>query len=78
MKISEFEGEYENLKNFQKFHRFYHEKVDFPASKFSSECFLHLPNLCKGVQQSLEILVYTYKIFFGHLDHILETIRKNT
>ena len=62
--------------NLQKSHRFYQEKVDFPASKFSSECFLHLLKYCKGVEQSLDMLVYVYKIFFGRLDRILETIWK--
>ena len=63
-------------KDFRNFHCFYHEKVDFPASKVTSECVLYLPNLSKGVKQSLEILLHTHKIFFGHLDRVLETIKK--
>ena len=63
-------------KDFRNFYCFYHEKVDFPASKVTSECFLYLPNLSKGAKQSLEILLHTHKIFFGHLDRVLETIKK--
>ena len=64
------------LKYFQNFHCFYQEKVDFPASKSTSECCMYPSNFSKSVKHSLEILIHTHKMFFGHLDHILETIRK--
>ena len=69
----------ENLgisKILKKFTFFDYRKVHFPASKSTSECFLYPPNLSRSVKRSLKILLDTHKMIFGHLDQIVETIRK--
>ena len=63
-------------KNFKKSQNFDHEKVDFPASKTTPECFLSPPNLSQCVKRSLEILLDTHNMGFGRLDRILVTIEK--
>ena len=59
MKIGEIEVEIENLK---KSHIFDHEKVNFPASQFISECSGTPQKLFKNVKRRLEILSDTHKI----------------
>ena len=73
MKICKIEGEYEDWKNSRFFD---HEKVHFPASKCTSECFLYPPKLSQCVKRSLEILLDTHNMGFGRLDCILVTIEK--
>ena len=55
---------------------FYFEKVHFPASKSHPKCFLYPQNYSNCVNESLEILLHTHKVFFGCLDCILETFEK--